>query len=172
MNLAWKGDVPGASGVDAQLRGALAWDGAKGSVEARKLDLTLGARAGAIQIAGSTLAIAAFAYDPAKQALRVEALELRVKGQRGKDALALDLDWPQLDVAGTKLAGSPLKGRAGAGRRTADRRQLQERRAERQLRGHRPARLRGHAQEQRLGPRAGRHTLRRSTSACSQRNRR
>ena len=115
MNLAWKGDVPGASGVDAQLRGALAWDGAKGSVEARKLDLTLGARAGAIQIAGSTLAIAAFAYDPAKQALRVEALELRVKGQRGKDALALDLDWPQLDVAGTKLAGSPLKGRLALG---------------------------------------------------------
>ena len=115
MNLAWKGDVPGASGVDAQLRGALAYDGAKGSVEAHKLDLTLGARAGAIQIAGSTLAIAAFAYDPAKQALRVEALQLRIKGQRGKDALALDLDWPQLDVAGTKLAGSPLKGRLALG---------------------------------------------------------
>ncbi len=111
MNLAWKGDVPGASGVDAQLRGALAYDGAKGSVEAHKLDLALGARAGAIQLAGSTLAIEAFAFDPAKQALRVEALKLRVKGQRGQDALALDLDWPQLDVAGDKLAGSPLQGR-------------------------------------------------------------
>jgi len=115
MKLAWKGDLPGVRAVDAQLRGALAYDGAKGSLEARQLELDLGARAGPIQIAGSTLSIAAFAFDPAKQALRVEALKLRVKGQRGKDPLALDLDWPQLDVAGSRLAGSPLQGRLALG---------------------------------------------------------
>ncbi|MFT3664736.1 AsmA family protein [Piscinibacter sp.] len=115
MNLAWKGDLPGAAGVDAQLRGALAWDGAKGAAEARKLELTLAARAGAIQLADSTLALDAFAFDPARQALRVEALKLRLKGQRGKDPLALDLDWPRLDVAGEKLSGSALQGRFSLG---------------------------------------------------------
>lgn len=115
MNLAWKGDLPGASNVDAQLRGALAWDGAQGAAQAQKLELTLVARAGAIQLAGSTLAVDAFAFDPAKQALRVEALKLRLKGQRGKDALALDLDWPRLDVAGDKLAGSALQGKFSLG---------------------------------------------------------
>ncbi len=115
MNLAWKGDLPGASGVEAQLRGALAYDGAKGSAQARKLDVTLTARAGGLQLAGSTLAIDAFAFDPATQALRVEALQLRLKGSRGKDALALDLDWPRLDVAGEKLSGSPLQGRVSLG---------------------------------------------------------
>lgn len=111
MNLAWKGDLPGTTGVQAEVRGELAYDGARGSVDARQLELQLAARAGAIQLAGSSLSMAAFAFDPAKQALRVEALKLRVKGQRGKDPLAFDLDWPQLDVAGEKLQGSPLQGR-------------------------------------------------------------
>ena len=115
MNLAWKGDLPGTSGVQAEVRGELAYDGRQGSVDARQLDLQLAARAGAIQLAGSQLSIAAFAFDPAKQALRVEALKLRIKGQRGKDPLAFDLDWPQLDVAGEKLKGSPLQGRLELG---------------------------------------------------------
>ena len=115
MNLRFKGDVPGASAVQTSLRGALAYDGAKGSVDAKGLELQLSARAGAIQIADSTLAIGAFGFDPTKQALRVEQLKLRVKGSRGKDPLALDLDWPQLDVEGQKLKGSPLEGKLELG---------------------------------------------------------
>jgi AsmA protein len=115
MNLAFKGDVPGASAVDAALRGALAYDGAKGSVAAKGLEVQLGARAGALQLAGSTLSIGAFGYDPTMQALRVEQLKLRVKGSRGKDPLALDLDWAQLDVEGQKLKGSPLEGKLELG---------------------------------------------------------
>ena len=115
MNLAWKGDLPGVTGVQAEVRGALAYQGGPGSVDARQLELQLAARAGAIQLAGSSLSIAAFAFDPARQALRVESLALRIKGQRGKDPLALDLDWPRLDVAGEKLSGSPLQGRLALG---------------------------------------------------------
>lgn len=115
MNLAYQGDVPGASAVDAQVRGALAYDGARGSVDAKGLDVQLAARAGGLQLAGSSLSIAAFGYDPARQALRVETLKLRVKGSRGKDPLALELDWPQLDVEGERLKGSPLQGRLELG---------------------------------------------------------
>ncbi|TXC65446.1 AsmA family protein [Piscinibacter aquaticus] len=115
MDLAWKGDLPGTTGVQAGVRGELAYHGGQGSIDARQLEVQLAARAGAIQLAGSSLSIAAFAFDPAKQALRVEALKLRIKGQRGKDPLALDLDWPQLDVAGEKLRGSALQGRLELG---------------------------------------------------------
>lgn len=115
MNLAWKGDLPGITGVQAEVRGAMAYQGGQGSVDARQLEVQLALRAGAIQLAGSSLSIAAFAFDPSKQALRVESLKLRIKGQRGKDPLALDLDWPQLDVAGEKLKGSPMQGRLELG---------------------------------------------------------
>ena len=115
MNLAWKGDLPGATGVDTTLRGAIAMDGAKGAIDAKKLELQISARAGALQLAGSTLSVAAFAFDPTKQALHVEQLQLRLKGSRGKDALSLDLDWPRLDVAGEQLKGSALEGRLSLG---------------------------------------------------------
>jgi AsmA protein len=115
MNLAWKGDVPGASGVDAGVRGALAYDGSRGAIDARDLAVQLTARAGPLQLAGSTLAVTAFAFDPARQALRVEALKLNLKGSRGKDPLALELVWPQLDVQGQKLQGSPLQGKLELG---------------------------------------------------------
>ncbi len=115
MNLAWKGDLPGASGVTAELRGALAYDGDKGSIEARDIALKLAARAAGIEISDGTLGIAAFGFDPARRALRVEKLALRVKGSRGQDPLALELDWPQLDVAGEKLQGSPLQGALSLG---------------------------------------------------------
>ncbi|WP_341890108.1 AsmA family protein [Variovorax sp. YR752] len=115
MNLAWKGDLPGASGVDASVRGALALDGTKGAIDAKKLDVQLSARAGTLQLSGSTLSVAAFAFDPTTQALHVEQLQLRLKGSRGKDPLTLDLDWPQLDVAGDKLKGSALEGKFSLG---------------------------------------------------------
>lgn len=115
MNLAWKGDLSGASGVDAGVRGTLALDGGKGAIDAKKLELQIGARVGALQLAGSTLSVAAFGFDPTRQALHVEQLQLRLKGSRGKDPLSLDLDWPRLDVEGEKLKGSALEGKLSLG---------------------------------------------------------
>ncbi len=115
MNLAWKGDLPGASGVDASVRGAVALDGTKGALDAKKLEVQLTARAGALQLTGSTLSVAAFGFDPTKQALHVEQLQLRLKGSRGKDPLSLELDWPRLDVEGEKLKGSALEGKLSLG---------------------------------------------------------
>jgi AsmA protein len=110
MDLVFKGDVPAASAVDASLKGSLAWDGSKGALEAKSLALKLGAKAGGIEFAGTTLGIDRFAYDPTRQALAVAKLVLRVKGQRGGAPVALELDWPQLDVQGDKLSGSALTG--------------------------------------------------------------
>lgn len=111
MDLAFKGDVPGARGVDAAVRGQLAWDAAKGALEARALDVRLAAEAAGLKLAGSTLKIDRFGYDPSRQVLGVDKLVLRVKGSRAGQPLALDLDWLQLEVAGDKLKGSPFDGK-------------------------------------------------------------
>lgn len=115
MDLAFKGDVPGASAVDLQLKGALGWDGAKGALDAQKLDLQFGASAAGLKLAGSTLAVERFGYDPTRQAIDVVKLALRVKGTRAGQPLAVELDWPQLAVAGDKLQGSAFSGKASLG---------------------------------------------------------
>jgi len=115
MKLAWQGDVPGASGVDLGLQGALAWDGAKGALDAKDLALTLAAKAAGLQLTGSTLNIGHFGYDPTRQALAIDQLKLRVKGTRAGQPLALDLDWADLDVEGQRLKGSPLQGKLTLG---------------------------------------------------------
>lgn len=111
MNLAFKGDVPGARAVDAVVKGLFAWDGAKGALDARALEVQLAADAAGLKLAGTTLAIDRFGYDPTRQALAVDKLVLRVKGSRAGQPLALELDWPQLEVAGDKLTGSPFAGK-------------------------------------------------------------
>lgn len=110
MDLAFKGDVPGASAVDAAVKGSLAWDGTQGALEARALAVQLGAKAAGIDFAGTRVDIDRFAYNPTRQALSVAKLAVRVKGQRGTEPLAFDLDWPQLDVQGDRLSGSALSG--------------------------------------------------------------
>jgi AsmA protein len=111
MKLAFKGDVPGASGVDAAVKGALAWDGAKGALDARALDIRLVATAAGLQLSGSTLTMARFGIDPTRRTLSIDKLVLRLKGSRAGQPLALELDWPQLEVAGEQLNGSPFTGR-------------------------------------------------------------
>ncbi len=115
MDLTFKGDVPGASAIDLVIKGAMGWDGAKGALDAKSLELRFGANAAGLALAGSTLAIDRFAYDPTRQAFAVEKLALRVKGQRAGQPLALELDWPQLDVTGDRLKGSPLSGKVSLG---------------------------------------------------------
>lgn len=115
MKLAWRGDLPGASAVEATLAGALAWDGAKGALDARAIALRLSGRAAGLQLKDSTLALDHFGFDPARQAVALDKLQLRLKGQRAGGPLALDLDWAELDVQGRQLKGSPLQGKLALG---------------------------------------------------------
>ena len=115
MALAFKGDVPGANAVDLAVKGTLGWDGAKGALDAKALDIRIGADAAGLKLAGSTLAIDRFGYDPTRQALSVDKLVLRLKGSRAGQPLAVELDWPQLEVVGDKLKGSALAGKVSLG---------------------------------------------------------
>lgn len=115
MDFGFKGDLPGARGVDLALQGALAWDGAKRALDARALALKFGAEASGVRLADSSLAIERFGYDPSRQSLAVAGLKLRLAGTRDKQPLALELDWPKLDVAGERLEGSPLAGKLSLG---------------------------------------------------------
>ncbi|KNZ31755.1 MAG: hypothetical protein AD742_14765, partial [Methylibium sp. NZG] len=111
MSLAYKGDAPGASSIDALLKGALAWDGARSSLSASGLNLRVSANAAGLRLVGSTLAVDHFALDAARRAFAIGQLQLRVKGSQGGSLLALDLDWPELDVSGDSLRGSALAGK-------------------------------------------------------------
>lgn len=115
MSLAYKGDAPGASSIDALLKGTLAWDGAKSSLSAAGLNLRLTANAAGIRLVGSTLGVDHFALDPARRAFAIGQLKLRVKGSQSGNPLALDLDWPELDVSGDTLKGSALAGKLSFG---------------------------------------------------------
>ena len=115
MNLAYKGDAPGASSIDASLRGELAWNGANASLAANALNLRLTANTAGLRLAGSTLAIERFAMEPSRKSFALNQLQLRVKGTQGGKPLALDLDWPELDVRGDALKGSALAGKFSFG---------------------------------------------------------
>ena len=112
LKLALRGEAFGVKQLDASLQGGLGYDGASGALEARKLRLALSATQGALALRDTTLALDALAYDPARRALRLEALDLRLAGHHGEQALAGTLAWPKLEVAGDTLKGSPLKGSA------------------------------------------------------------
>ncbi len=110
MALAFKGDAAGARGVDATLKGALAWNSAQGTLRAEGLTLEGGATLGALTLAGSSLALQQFAFDPEAQRLNIARLALRLHGTASGSPLTLALDWPQLDVRGQALQGSALSG--------------------------------------------------------------
>jgi AsmA protein len=115
MGLRFQGDAPGATGLDATLRGSLAWDGAKKSVDAKSLALSLSGHAGGLKHEGSSVAIERFTFDPEHKALALRQLKARVKAQQGGQPLTLDLDWPELSVEGDKLAGSAFNGQFSRG---------------------------------------------------------
>lgn len=104
---ALKADLSGKARVTPDLEA--------GSVRLAALDLTFGGSTGGLVLAGSTLALDRFAYDPARRALTLEKLALRLKGSRGADPLGLELDWPQLAVTGDTLRGSPFSGKLALG---------------------------------------------------------
>lgn len=115
MKLVFKGDAPGAAGIDAQLEGAMAWDGAARSASAEGLALKLSGHTGTLKHDGTTLAIDRFAFDPARKSLALRKLQARLKATQAGQPLALELDWPELSVAGDKLAGSPFSGKLSRG---------------------------------------------------------
>lgn len=110
MALAFKGDAPGATGVDATLKGAAAWDGAKKSADAQALAVQLSGHTGTLKHAGSTLSIERFGFDPARKTLALRRLQARVKGTQANLPVTLDLDWPELSVSGDTLSGSAFSG--------------------------------------------------------------
>ena len=112
MALAWAGDAVGVRALDMRLNGALAYDGAAGTVAADDLDLRFGATLGELKLADSQLEIDRFAYDPAKRLVALDELELKLAGTNAGQALSLSLDWPQLSVSGETLTGGPLSGAA------------------------------------------------------------
>jgi AsmA protein len=111
MDLGFKGDAPGASGIDVAVKGALAFDAAKGAIEAKALGLRVTATAGTTQLTDSRIDIAQFSHDPGAKKIAVKQLKVRVAGTSAGKALAAELDWPELDVSGTTLKGSGLSGK-------------------------------------------------------------
>lgn len=110
MQLAWAGNAPGAQAVNATLRGALAFDGNKGTLQADQVELAGGATLGTLKLAKSTLALERFAYDPANKALMLSKLRVKLGGTSSGQPLNLALDWPELSVKGESLSGSALSG--------------------------------------------------------------
>ncbi len=110
MALAWKGDAPGAQAVSATLKGALALDGNKGTLQADGVQLAGDATLGTLRLANSTLAVERFAYDPLNKSLLLAKLRVKLGGTSNGQPLSLDLDWPQLAVQSDSLTGSPLSG--------------------------------------------------------------
>lgn len=110
MALVFKGDAPGASGVDATLKGALGWNSAQGTLRAEALALDGAATLGTLKLAGSSLKLQRFGFDPTQQNLALAGLALRLQGAALAGPIKLALDWPQLDVKGRALQGSALSG--------------------------------------------------------------
>ncbi len=110
MELAWKGNAPGAQAVNASLRGALAFDGNKGTLQADQVELAGDATVGTLNLAKSTLALERFAYDPENKSLMLSKLRIKLGGAASGQPLSLNLDWPELSVKGESLTGSALSG--------------------------------------------------------------
>jgi AsmA protein len=115
MNLGFKGDAPGLSGVDVALKGDVAWDGTKKSVNAQDLSVKLSGHTGALKHDGTTLSIERFAFEPDAQKLDLRKLVAAVKASQAGQPVTLDLEWPELAVAGKSLSGSAFSGKLSRG---------------------------------------------------------
>lgn len=115
MKLQFKGDVPGASAVDAEVAGSLAWDGERRSVDAQSLTLRFDGNTAGMKFADSRVAIEHFAFDPARKKIDLRRLQARIQGTQSGQPLALELDWPELSVAEDRLGGSGFSGKATRG---------------------------------------------------------
>jgi AsmA protein len=115
MSLLFKGDASGASAVDLALKGSVAWDGSKKSINADALSLRLSGHTGTLKHDGSTLSIDRFAFEPAAQTLMLRKLQAAVKATQSGHPVTLDLEWPELAVAGKSISGSAFSGKLSRG---------------------------------------------------------
>jgi len=115
MNLRFKGDVPGASALDAAVQGSIAWDGARKGIDAENLKLQFAGNAAGLKLADSRIAIDRFAFDPARKALDLRQLQARIQGTQAGQPLSLELDWPELGVTADRLGGSAFSGKVTRG---------------------------------------------------------
>lgn len=121
IKLSLKGELPSASGLDMNINGAAAYDGASGAVHADKLDIKLnGVQSAGLRLKNSTASIQRFDYQPVGKLITLEALKLQLAGQRvSGEPVMLKLDWPELGVRGESLSGSALQGEFLMGGTTA-----------------------------------------------------
>lgn len=115
MKLAYQGDLPGATAVDAKLQGALRWDGATQAADAQNLSLALNAHAAGLVISDSQFAIADFRMDAARKSLNLKALKIALQATQAGAPLTLDLSWPELAVTNNRPSGSAFSGAATRG---------------------------------------------------------
>ena len=115
MNLLFKGDAPGLTGVDLALKGGMAWDGAKKSMNADALSLRLSGHTGSLKHDGTTLSIDRFAFEPDVKKLTLRKLQAAVKATQTGQPLTLALEWPELTVAGQSISGSAFSGKLSRG---------------------------------------------------------
>lgn len=115
MNLLFKGDAPGLSAADVSLKGSVAWDGAKKSVSADALSLRLSGHTGALKHDGTTLSLDRFAFEPAARTLTLRKLQAAVKATQTGQPLTLDIEWPELTIAGESIRGSAFNGKLTRG---------------------------------------------------------
>lgn len=111
MSLQWKGDLPGASAVNATLKGALFVDGAKNTLRADGIELAGGAVFGTVAFKSSSLSVRQFVYEPAGQVLSLKQLAVKLSGTQAGHPLSAGLEWPELSVRGNTLQGSALSGK-------------------------------------------------------------
>ncbi len=110
MSLSFKGDVPGASAVDALLEGSVVWNGNTRAVEAQPLRVKLAATAGASRLDTGTASVERFAWAPASKSLAIARLQARLAGAQAGEPLSLELDWPELNATREALGGSGASG--------------------------------------------------------------
>lgn len=111
--LALKGQGFDVEDLDAKLAGTLGYDGSSGALSADALALTLSGERLGIALKDSRIAIKSLRFDPPQRALKLEALDVKLAGQRATNApFEAALAWPQLSVEGDKLQGAPLSGSA------------------------------------------------------------
>jgi len=110
MTLAFKGDVPGASAVDALVNGSVVWNGNTGAIEAQPLRVKLAGKANGITLDTSTASVERFTYAPASRSLVLNKLQARLTGTQGGAPMSLELDWPELNASAQALGGSAAGG--------------------------------------------------------------
>jgi AsmA protein len=113
--LSIKGKAFGVDALDAQLSGALGYDGATRSTTAGPLKLRVSGRRLGLDLKDSTLALDKLVYAPAETAVELAGLDAQIQGTQAGAPLVATLKWPQLAVHGTTLKGGPLSGKATLG---------------------------------------------------------